>query len=145
MSDDSNRMTRGFTLIELLVVIAIIGLLSSVVLASLNSARTKSRDAARTAGIRQVQNALELYYDSNGRYPSAGDVTLAVGAAPIVPTYISTIPNDPGSGTYRYYNAGQNPATYYAIYIPYETKAACYVCGGSTCYAGIGWWGVNMC
>ncbi len=60
----------GFTLIELLVVIAIIGLLSSVILASLSYARQKSRDAKRIAEITQTTRALELFYDSNQRYPS---------------------------------------------------------------------------
>ncbi len=60
---------KGFTLIERLVVIAIIGLLSSVVLASLSSARAKARDAQRLSGIKQMQLALELYYDKNGYYP----------------------------------------------------------------------------
>ena len=61
---------KGFTLIELLVVISIIGLLSSVVLASLNTARAKSRDARRISDIRQIRNALELYKDSTGYYPT---------------------------------------------------------------------------
>ncbi len=63
------KNNRGFTLIELLVVIAVIGILASVVLASLNSARGKARDAARQAGLVETQKALELYYDSYGRYP----------------------------------------------------------------------------
>ncbi len=61
----------GFTLIELLVVVAIIGLLSSVVLASLNTARAKGRDAKRVSELKQVQLALEYYYDKYGYYPSA--------------------------------------------------------------------------
>ena len=65
------NLNKGFTLIELLVVISIIGLLSSVVLASLNSARAKARDARRFSDMRQIQLALELYRDSNGSYPSA--------------------------------------------------------------------------
>ena len=66
------KSQRGFTLVELLVVIAIIGLLSSVVFASLNSARTKSRDARRAADIRQIATALALYYgDNNNTYPVA--------------------------------------------------------------------------
>ncbi len=63
--------TRGFTLIELLVVIAIIGILSSVVLASLNTARVKARDTARIAELNQVRSALELYFTTNGVYPGA--------------------------------------------------------------------------
>lgn len=62
---------KGFTLIELLVVIAIIGLLSAVVLASLNTARTKGIDSQRIANLVSVRNALELYATkNNGRYPT---------------------------------------------------------------------------
>ncbi|PIZ56329.1 MAG: prepilin-type cleavage/methylation domain-containing protein, partial [Candidatus Tagabacteria bacterium CG_4_10_14_0_2_um_filter_40_13] len=56
------KSKKGFTLIELLVVIAIIGILASVVLASLNSARKKSRDARRVADIKQIQLALEMFF-----------------------------------------------------------------------------------
>jgi len=63
----------GFTLIELLVVIAIIGLLATIVLVSLNSARSKARDVKRIAGVKQLQTALELYYDKNGSYPISGN------------------------------------------------------------------------
>lgn len=69
MNDKSK--TKGFTLIELLVVIAIIGILSSVVLASLNTARAKARDAKRLSDMHQMQVALELYYNSFGGYPDS--------------------------------------------------------------------------
>ncbi|MDP2593150.1 MAG: prepilin-type N-terminal cleavage/methylation domain-containing protein [bacterium] len=58
----------GFTLIELLVVIAIIGLLSSVVLSSLNSAREKARDSKRKSDIEQIAIALQLSYDKDDSY-----------------------------------------------------------------------------
>ncbi|PIP87275.1 hypothetical protein COW81_00975 [Candidatus Campbellbacteria bacterium CG22_combo_CG10-13_8_21_14_all_36_13] len=65
------KLKSGFTLIELLVVIAIIGLLSSVVLASLNTARTKAKDVKRLSDMVQARKALALYYDKNGRYPTS--------------------------------------------------------------------------
>lgn len=63
-----SRSARGFTLIELLVVIAIIGVLSSVVLASLNTARERARDATRLQDLREIRTALELYYAKCGTY-----------------------------------------------------------------------------
>lgn len=66
---------KGFTLIELLVVIAIVSLLSSIVMATLNSSRSKARDTRRVADINQLKTALELYYDSNKQYPLSGGAT----------------------------------------------------------------------
>ncbi len=74
MTKSSNK---GFTLIELLVVIAIIGLLSTLAVVALNSARAKSRDSKRVADIKQIQTALELYFADNNSYPSMGTGTPA--------------------------------------------------------------------
>ena len=104
------RENRGFTLIELLVVISIIGLLSSVVLASLNGARQKARVAKRLSDLNQVQLALENYYSTNNAYPTTGGAwrsqcynwgTGGVGYTQdqvipgLVPTYLSVLSADP--------------------------------------------------
>lgn len=73
------KKQQGFTLIELLVVIAIIGLLSTLAVVALNNARMKSRDARRIADIKQMQTALELYYNDVFRYPAAPSGTSTAG------------------------------------------------------------------
>lgn len=66
--------SRGFTLIELLVVIAIIGILSAVVLASLNTAKNKGNDAAVQSNLSTIQTQAEIYYGGSGNntYGTAG-------------------------------------------------------------------------
>ena len=91
------KQNRGFTLIELLVVIAIIGILSSVVLASLNTARQKSRDARRISDMKQIQLALELYFDANGNsYPVQAEGAIPAelqtqGFIQVIPTSLGKI------------------------------------------------------
>lgn len=80
---------RGFTLIELLVVIAIIGILASVVLASLNTARQKGKDASAKSAFNQVRAGAEIIYSSANSYidmcPLAnGSVGTALSADKIV-------------------------------------------------------------
>ncbi len=110
------KKQKGFTLIELLVVIAIIAILSTVVMAGLNSARTKGRDAKRLSDIKQLQSALELCFDNGVGYPSIGTAavvgsvgllpTTYCGAGSTVPfsTYMNPLPVNPtpGGADYMY-------------------------------------------
>ena len=104
------RKNRGFTLIELLVVIAIIGVLASVVLASLNTARRKARDARRITDLKQIELALQLYFDGTGvgEFPLGNttcDTTDDNGLRVLVTDgYIPALVRDPSAQTtcYRY-------------------------------------------
>ncbi|MBU2542039.1 prepilin-type N-terminal cleavage/methylation domain-containing protein [Patescibacteria group bacterium] len=108
---------KGFTLIELLVVIAIIGLLSTLAVVALGSAREKARDSKRLSDLKQTQTALELYYTDNSAYPTAASSTvigtgafaclnsIGFAATGCLSPYMGQVPSDPGSGTYYYVSA----------------------------------------
>lgn len=110
---------KAFTLIEILLVVAIIGLLASVVLASLSQSKVKANTAKRLENAKQLENALEVYYVNNNRYPSTCSPaanTCAVASAHLLstcstwgtdiyttwipglaPNFIATLPTDPDS------------------------------------------------
>lgn len=90
-------MKKGFTLVELLVVIAIIAILTQVVIANMNEARKKSRDAKRVSDIGQLQLALELYFDRCNAYPAALSTLESSGTcgSTSFPSFIPAVPIPP--------------------------------------------------
>jgi prepilin-type N-terminal cleavage/methylation domain-containing protein len=93
---------KAFTLIELLVVIAIIGILSGVIIVSMNGATNAATDAVRKNDISSLRKALLSYQILNGSYPTATctDVNnCAALSSALVPDYIGAIPNDPNSSS----------------------------------------------
>ncbi len=119
--------SKAFTLIELLVVMGIIGILASAVLVSVAPAREKARDVRRLQDMKNIQVALELYYEANGRYPQVNGAQTSVANCGLSNTwctletalaaYISPLPRDPSGlqGTFIYSydsDSGDNYQTY---------------------------------
>ncbi len=103
------KFKDGFTLIELLVVVAIIGLLASVVMVSLNSARSKGRFAQVIENMSSIEKAAALDYSDNFNYaPDLGPAD----SPRFVPQYLASWPTPPCAGwTYDWENWGSNEDT----------------------------------
>lgn len=144
-----NKNTKGFTLIELLVVIAIIAILSTVVMAGLNSARQKGRDAKRISDVKAVQQALELFSDSCQGYPNLAPGIIATGlltttddtvsvtdCATPFGNFMSQLPTNIGPGGEAYYYCGVGVGTAPTVLANPLTAAAgsCETTVGSTSY-----------
>lgn len=119
-------MKRGFTLIELIVVIAIIAVLSAMVLISVRSAKTKSRDAQRIANMSEINNALNLYENTNRQYPiytgnitSSDTMSLALESAGT----ISQTPVDPLNSLPYVYTYSSSDGTTFTLGFCLETNA----------------------
>jgi len=121
--DPTEAPSRGFTLLELLVVIAIISLLSSAVLASISGARASARDTRRKQDMRQIERALQAYFNDHNEFPcenpsscdnnsSKANGRIGEGApidsllAPYMNGNIPHDPQGPGDNTYYYYYDG---------------------------------------
>ncbi len=140
---------QGFSLIELLVVVAIMGLLAAMSIISLNTARARARDARRLSDVKQIQTALEMYFNDSRKYPHSNDGYIedtclsndsdgdgvdfessvcATGAD----VYMAKIPQNPkprGDG-----DCIDKPYTYSRVTVGDETNASYYIvyCLGSS-------------
>lgn len=103
-----NMNKKGFTLVELLVVIVIIGILATLATVALSSARLKARDARRISDVKQIQTALELYYNDTQKYPdykaapaANGSLTFgeALKSSDGTTIYMAKVPTDPSGAS----------------------------------------------
>lgn len=115
------KTKQGFTLIELLIVIAIIGILASVVLVSLSSARTKAQIANYKAQVASMQAAAIIGCDN-----SSTNVLLPANVP--IPTGSGITTNIPGGGTG---NCGQNGDGTFSFTITAGPAAAAGCIGGA--------------
>ena len=140
------KFLKGFTLVELMVVIAIIGVLSSIVIANLNTARMRSRDTTRIADIKNIQSALEFYFDANRQYPP--DLNTLVTSK-----YVNSI-TDPVNKQQSYAYTTDNNYYYYHLGAALEDSSNAMLnssddrdCGlvgggpssGSSCFSSVTW------
>jgi len=135
-----SKYKSGFTLIELLVVIAIIGLLSTLSILSLNTARARARDAKRVADVKQIQTALEMYYNDIGVYPTAATSGAAITGTNIYLAAVPTPPTPINDGTCPAPAvAGTVPPYTYAMTGSGATYTITYCLGAQTGGVSAGW------
>lgn len=124
---------NGFTLMELIVVIAIITLVTSLILVGLKNAQVQARHARRVADLKQIQKALQLYYqDHNDAYPVPAGCVVArpekwdiQQLTPfLVPTYLEQLDNDPKVTNFNY--------VYYTFNCASNTYALLFTDGNDT-------------
>ncbi|MGC8651292.1 MAG: type II secretion system protein [Minisyncoccia bacterium] len=110
----NTKYSHGFTLIEMLIVITIIIVLSGLILRGLGGALPKTRDSRRVGDLKNIQNELEVYYNSQNSYPSGDYSTLEAKLQPVLGSKIK-LPQDPSGGSNTYYYCPDSPSASGAI------------------------------
>ncbi len=115
----------GFTLVELLVIIAIMSVLSTIIYASFNTARAKSRDQKRVSDISLISLALEQYFNRYGQYPVSTS-SLSTGGNKFLP-YWPVTPNSYSQYNYfpiAYSNVSGSPCISYHLWTKLEASSS---------------------
>jgi len=99
----NTKYRQGFTLIEMLIVITIIIVLAGLILRGLGGALPKTRDSRRIGDLKNVQNELEVYYNSQNSYPNATDWSSLEAQLKSVLGSKIQLPKDPSGGSNTYY------------------------------------------
>ena len=123
----NSKVKRGFTLIELLIVISIIAILVASATYSWQNAQQKGRDGKRKSDVKAVQQALEFYYQNNGKYADTdggGKIKCAGAPTPIAwgsaftcnsVSYMQQLPKDPISTQSYYFSSSGSPPNAYVL------------------------------
>jgi prepilin-type N-terminal cleavage/methylation domain-containing protein len=137
------KYQSGFTLVELLVVIAIIGILATLVLLQLGTARARARDTQRIAHVNQIRGAVEQYLEDNISGAVPGYPPALVETDDLLTSYFQggNIPVDPLTGeVYNYAvhtTSGVNDG--YHVWAELEESAAALRNDGDIDSSGAGW------
>lgn len=145
---NTHAHNRGFSLVEILVVIGIIALLASVIFATTTDSKIRSNDASRINAMRQMVNALELYFASNSQYPnidsaSSLDAACTGNAAwqaleTELAEYIEQLPCDPsGAYVYEYDADSGNQYTTFGVRARLEHASNADVAAGDGGYSAV--------
>lgn len=135
----TKKLNKAFTLIELLIVAVIIMIMAAIVIVNLNGSRATARDARREADLKQMQTALEAYFDKSDSYPN-GSITCSgttvnfnngisassLGCDTVLQGFLNPIPSDPKGGTgYAYTYKSASGGAAYSIKITLEKTGDC--------------------
>jgi len=121
------RNNQGFSLTEIMITISIIGSVATLAGAKMDDVLPMARDAQRKANVRQVQTALNIYYDDHGQYPISRSVEPTAADWQLIKkvlessdqTYMPEVPSDPlatDQYVFKYWSDGQK------FKITYETE-----------------------
>jgi len=134
ISRNKKTTIKGFTIIELLIVMGIIAVLATFFIGGYTGVQRRARDGQRKSDLKQLANAMELYFNDYRRYPAESSTTIAGcpsttttsctwGSGQFTDTktvYFKTVPVDPTSSTYQYIYRTDANGTYYKLYARLE-------------------------